>query len=203
MSLILSIDNVETTTALLFVTQLLGSIKVRHGRFLGVANGRIDNRFYFIFGCKYSLLSCFYGDSMRAWSASFLFPHMQDIDYGLRLFVNSGGSALLISRPEFNLLSSGSAKSQFFKSISVDSLLLGILLLLLFVSVFVEHAGIVRVSIIDPEDSMSPATLYDPIPLAEEYLLGFELTELLKLGLDLLELLPSLPGHPDFSRVYH
>ncbi len=117
--------------------------------------------------------------------------------------MNSGRSTLLISRPEFNLLSSGSAKSQFLQSISVDSLLLGLLLLLLFVSVFVEHASIVGVSIIDPEDSMSPASLNDSVPLAEEYLLGLELTELLKLRLDLLEFLPSLPGHPDFARVHH
>lgn len=117
--------------------------------------------------------------------------------------MNSGRSTLLISRPEFNLLSSGSAKSQLLQSVSVDSLLLGLLLLLLFVSVFVEHAGIVGVSIIDPEDSMSPASLDDPVPLAEEYLLGLELTEVLKLRLDLFEFVPSLPRHPDFARVYH
>ena len=50
---------------------------------------------------------------------------------------------------------------------------------------------------------MSPPSLDDSVPLAEEYLLCLELIELVKLGFDIVEFLPSLAGNPDLSRVDH
>lgn len=69
--------------------------------------------------------------------------------------------------------------------------------------VFVENAGIVRVSVIDTEYSMSPARLDDSVSLAEEYLLCLKLIELFELCLDILKLLSSLPWHSYFPRVDH
>ena len=96
MSLVLPIDYVEPASPLFLVPEFLGPLEVGHGRLLGVADGGINNRFYFIFSGEHPLLSGLDGDRVRAWSAPLRLPHMQDVDYRLRLLVNCRRSALLV-----------------------------------------------------------------------------------------------------------
>ena len=203
MTLVLSIDNVKAAASLLLIAEFLSPVKVGHGRLLGVADCGINNRFYFIFSCENSLLSGFNGDCVCAWSAALGFPHVQDVNYWLWLFMNGGRSALLVGRAEFDLFGRGGAESQLFGAVPVDEFLLLLLLNLLIVSVLVEDTGLVGVGIVNAEDTVSPAGLDDSVPLAEEYLLSLELIELVQLGLDIVEFLPSLAGHPNLPRVDH
>jgi len=202
-TLVLSIDNVKAAASLLLIAEFLSSVKVGHGRLLGVTDCGINNRFYFIFSCENSLLSGFNGDCVCAWSAPLGFPHMQDVNYWLWLFMNGSRSALLVGRPEFDLFGRGGAESQLFGAVPVDEFLLLLLLNLLIVSVLVEDTGLVGVGIVNAENTVSPAGLDDSVPLSEEYLLGFELIELVELGLDIVEFLPSLAGHSYVPRINH
>ena len=133
MTLVLSIDNVKAAAPLLLIAEFLSSVKVGHGRLLGVADCGINNRFYFIFSCENSLLSGFNGDCVSAWSAPLGFPHMQDVNYWLWLFMNGGRSALLVGRAEFDLFGRGGAESQLFGAVPVYEFLLLLLLNLLIV----------------------------------------------------------------------
>jgi len=140
---------------------------------------------------------------MGARGAALSLPHVQNIDNRLRLLVNSGRPALLIGRAELNLLRGGFSNGKVLISILVDDILLLLTLHLLVVGILVEHRRVLAVGIVDAEDTVPPASLEYSIPLAEEHLLCLELAELLELGLDVLELLPSFPGHTHLTRVDH
>lgn len=140
---------------------------------------------------------------MGARGAALGLPYMQNIDNWLRLLMNSGRPALLISRAELNLLSRGFSNGKVLISILVDDILLLLTLHLLIVGILVEHGCVLAVGIVDAENTVPPPGLEYSVPLAEEHLLCLELAELLELGLDVLEFLPSLPGHAHLARVDH
>jgi len=104
MAFVLTVDDVEPPTPLLFVPQLFCAIQVWHRGFLRVADSRINNRLDFVLGCENSFLGRFNSDCVITWGSPLRLPHVQEIYHGFRLLVKCRRSSLLICGTKFYLL---------------------------------------------------------------------------------------------------